>query len=199
MAASNYATAESAMNTLGLENSEDNRDIINVSGQIPSALLDHTMVREFFMTGITAEDFINRHGAADLNLAELQKKFKTICKDYVENVGLDTNSYAVEFCSKIIYKIGPQSRKEDRKKDQLWKMRFLYNINGAAHARTLFVATYRNSLYGNVYEQGRKMCLTVKQAGLLAMDTFDKLSALAYNQTIPLFLLTPSQEMILPK
>lgn len=65
------------------------------------------------MLGIKAAEFLEKHTGMEFNLAELRKIFKTHCDDYMEDLQRDQRvpSKAVEFCSKVIYEVGLDSRK----------------------------------------------------------------------------------------
>lgn len=60
--------------------------------------------------------------------------------------------------------------------EKVWKLRFPYKDGDNLVVATIFGATYRNNEYKPIYEPGKK---TVKQASLLAMDTFNKITTLA--------------------
>lgn len=162
-----------------------------MNGMVPNDLLKHTVEREYIILGLEPSEFIKKHGAVEFSLPILQQQFKTICEDYMEALVGDIKSKAVEFCSLVIYEIGPESRKGSKTSDKVWKVRFPYSVNGALKTKTLFIATYRTETFKSLYEKDEKMVVTVKQAGLLAMDTFDRLTDVAYNMSDPVTLLTP--------
>nr|QMP82246.1 nucleocapsid protein [Coleopteran phasma-related virus OKIAV236] len=176
---------------LSIEYTSQANDEFEVAGASPNELLSHTVSRTYTITGMTPEDFIKKHGSVEFDLIELQRQFKTICHDYGDSIGLTTMSMAVDFCSKVIYEIGPDSRKGKKGEDKIWKLRFPYKVENNLKVATLFIATYRNSEYKSNYEPGKRLCITVKQAGLLAMDTFNTISVLGLSCTPPVYLLTP--------
>lgn len=180
-----------AIAALKIQNDPDAETNFNLNGQAPADLVRHSVQREYILLGISPEDYINKHGASEFSLSDLQACFKTICEDYMTDLVRDRRSMAVEFCSLIIYEIGPESRKGSKTTDKIWKMRFPYNVNGRLITKTLFVATYRTQQYKTLYEANVKLVVTVKQAGLFAMDTFDRLTKMAYQPASPLTLLTP--------
>lgn len=112
---------------------------------------------------------------------------------------------ALEFCSKVIYLIGPESRKGAKSTEKVWKIRFPYvDSDGKFVMKTLFISTFINFPYTKSFTTELSMVVTVKQAGLLAMETFNQVCKYAYNQATPLILLTPlagaifSREDIMP-
>lgn len=161
-------------------------------GQVPTSLLNHVVAKDYIMLGVTPNDFIKHHGSSEFNLAKLQADFKTICTDYDDPLTGDDKSMAVEFCSKVIYTIGPESRKGVKTTDKVWKLKFCRaDSNKQLIGGTLFIATHRTTEYDKNFVSGEKLCVTVKQAGLLALPIFDKLCDLAFGQPNPITLLTP--------
>lgn len=181
------------LTALTLTDNPNAKNAYEISGGTPAALVANMVEKEYVMCGITVQEFIDTHGAPDFNLTELQNDFTTICTDYKEPLTANAKSKAVEFCSKVIYEIGPASRKGDKKQDKLWKLRFPEkSADGTSIVvRCAFIATYRFGTYKKDYENGVRICLTVKQAGLLAMNIFDKLAKYAIALPDPICLLTP--------
>lgn len=121
-----------------------------VSGAKPESLFAHGIAKEFTITGITPQDFINTHTGLDFDIDDLRANFKKHCTDYQESLALDQKSYAVEFCSKIIYEIGPESRKVRKGTgDKIWKFIFPVKKQNTTEHHTVFVATYKqeNAVY----------------------------------------------------
>lgn len=160
----------------------------SVPGAKPNDLINHLLARQYTITGITASDFVKQHGGQAIDLPELQKQFKLHCLDYMEEIG-DAPSRALSFCSKIIYEIGPDSRKVRKGSgDKTWKFVFINkNVNHA-----VFVSTYKED--ANEFQVTHKpthLTLTLKQAALIAHETFARVvtaAALADGKQI---LLTP--------
>jgi hypothetical protein len=42
---------------------------------------------------------------------ELKRQFKKHCPDYMDPLQINKGLKAVEFCSEVIYEVGPESRK----------------------------------------------------------------------------------------
>ncbi|XP_076229469.1 LOW QUALITY PROTEIN: uncharacterized protein LOC143175230 [Nomia melanderi] len=79
--------------------------------------------KRFKSAGIGAERERNL-----IKLIELRKTFEVHCNDYMDDIVKDQPSKAVEFCSKVIYEVGPESRKVNKStEDKVWK--FTFNIN----------------------------------------------------------------------
>lgn len=185
------SSARDACTVLGIEHKAEYNDDFEIAGAVPNDLLSHTVSKQYVIIGMTPEEFVAKHGSTEFDINNLKKQFKTICKDYGDNLSLEDKSRAVEFCSKVIYEIGPDSRKGKKTEDKVWKLRFPYKDGSILKIATLFIATYRNSEFKPCYEPGKKLCVTVKQAGLLAMDTFNKLTLLAASASPAVYLLTP--------
>lgn len=166
----------------------------DVSGAKPETLIAHAVSKEFVMAGITPQDFINTHTGLDFDLNVLQSEFKKHCVDYKQGLEMDKKSLAVEFCSKVIYEIGPESRKVKKGTgDKVWKFIFNKKISdkdATYEKHTVFIATYKqeNAQY-KPDNQPKSMILTLKQSGLIAMETFSRLIKLAFTQNMKL--LTP--------
>ncbi|CAG9814604.1 unnamed protein product [Phaedon cochleariae] len=192
MSVSQDVTYQKAVELVGSQNNTDATTAYSMAGMLPMSIANHTVERYFIICGVLPGDYASHHGAGKFELATLQTDFKTICTDYLEELEADTRSYAADFCSKVIYEVGPESRKGDKKTDKVWKLRFMYKAStGALDVSTLFIATYRDAAYGSNFPPNKSMCVTVKQARLLAMDVFDRLATYALKLPNSLVLLTP--------
>ncbi|WBM84617.1 MAG: nucleoprotein [hymenopteran phasma-related virus OKIAV227] len=149
-----------------------------ITGTKPAQLVLHTMGKDYVITGITSKDFTDMHTGAEFDFTELQKTFKQHCNDYGDDLVENVPSKALEFCSKVIYEVGPESRKVKKGTgDKVWK--FIFGTGKDAHI--VYVATFKseNALY-NPEASTHHMVLTIKQAGLLAIMTFGHAVAYAY-------------------
>lgn len=178
---------------------------LEISGVTPLQLNEHSQKATYQMIGMTPKDFITDHGAIELDFKDLQTRFKTYCQDYMDAITIDTKSLAVDFCAKVVYYVGPESRSVKKTTgDKYWRFKFPYTKDGTTDktkiSKVVFVATYKSEKT-EVQESTEinKLILTVKQASLLAMDTFDKLALLALGTTIPKTLFTPLSGAIFSK
>jgi hypothetical protein len=154
----------------------------DVVGARPESLIAHGIEKEYIISGITPKDFVDTHTGLDFDISLLRSTFKVHCTDYMENLARDVKSSAVEFCSKIIYEIGPNSRKVRRGTgDKVWKFIFTVKEGQLVEKHTVFVATYKQeNAQFNPDDKPKSMILTLKQAGLIALETFSRLIKLAY-------------------
>lgn len=85
--------------------------------------MTHTTAKEYTMVGITAKEFLEKHTGMKFNIQELRRTF--IIDDYMTDLQMEVKSKAVEFCSKVIYEVGPESRKVKKGTgDKVWKFVF---------------------------------------------------------------------------
>ncbi|CAH0562772.1 unnamed protein product [Brassicogethes aeneus] len=186
-------------------NVNDYNSSLEVSGITPLQLNEHSQKATYQMIGMTPKDFITDHGAIELDFKELQRKFKSYCQDYMETISVDTKSLAVDFCAKVVYYVGPESRSVKKTTgDKYWRFKFPYTIDGLTDktkiSKVVFVATYKSEKT-EVQDstEANKLILTVKQASLLAMDTFDRLAVLALGTSVPKTLFTTLSGAIFSK
>lgn len=176
-------------------------------GALPTELLKHSIGKEYIMTGITPTEFMPLHGSATMDFDQLKKDFSKICFDYLSDLNPNTPSYAAEFCSKILYEVGPQARQVNKKDgDKTWKFVFVYATGLATipsgsqlvqkeyskTVRVAFVSTYKGDNAEYVPKaSGEQIVLSVKNGSLLALGTLEKINMLAIANTPPQMLLTP--------
>lgn len=87
---------------------------------------------------------------------------------------------AIDFASKFLFTIAPDSRMGDKAKNQIWRITFATVKEVKTWSiGVVFIATYRSVNYKDNNVASSKLCFTVKQAGLLAMDTFNRVAAIA--------------------
>lgn len=180
-----------AAQSLGLDGAKAASEIMTKS-MSPVELSSTLEKRGYVLAGMTPKDFNDLHSAYDTDITGLQKDFKEICEDYGDVLDWDRPSRAVEFCSKIIFEVGPESRQIKKSDgDRVWKFKFLYkSATNEPLVKVAFVSTFKATQPVKQTTEVNKMILTIKQAGLLAMDTFNKLACLIL---VPngIYLLTP--------
>lgn len=139
--------------------------------------------RELFKTHY--DDYMSDLNDMEFNIEELRREFKTHCVDYMSDLNSDVPSKAVEFCSKVIHKIGPELRKVKKGTGyKVWK--FIFHVKDTRH----YVIIDPNGRYNTEFVQGNEtMILSLKQAELLAHETLDRL--VVFGCTLNKILLTP--------
>lgn len=150
----------------------------SVSGSKPAILMAHTVAQEYQIVGITAKEFLDKHTGMDFNLPELRRIFKTHCSDYMDDLQEDVRSQAVEFCSKVIYEVGPESRKVKKGTgDKVWK--FIFKNGEINHY--VFIATYKQeNAEFRPENTPNTMILSLKQAALIVHETLARLVQYGY-------------------
>ena len=154
-----------------------------IVGAAPSTLVKHALSDTFNIVGMTPDEFTKTFAGQAFDYLQVQKDFKTHCYDYNEGLTMDVKSLAVEFCAKMIYTAGPESRKiKPGQVDKTWRFIFK-DRRGQDHY--VFVSTYKTQTYDYKNDE-TVMSISVKQASLVAMDTLNRITILANteNQTI---------------
>lgn len=174
MASSSETTKLSyVMSKLNLPINTTNQSAYDVAGQSPSTIATHAMSKQYNILGITPKEFIDLHGAVAFNIKDLNESFSKICTDYNTDLQMDTANRSVEFCSKIIYEVGPMAR-QIRKKDgdKVWKFAFFYKDpedSSKVAVKTAFVCTFKSeNANSSHFKSEDKIVLTIKQASLLS-------------------------------
>lgn len=113
---------------------------------------------------MTPEDFLAERGSQTFNFIAFQDMFKKICHDYKDNIATKVKSKAIEFCSKILFEVGPESRKVKRSTgDKVWKFRFCYKVADKLLVKTAFVCTFKGADAKNEQtSEPDKMIMSVK-------------------------------------
>ena len=170
--------------------SNRNATTVTVSGTMPENLPRQGLAEVYNIVGMTPEEFTKEFSGEAFDYADLQKRFKEHCKDYAEALMFQTASKAVEFAAKVIYKVGPESRKiKPGQLDRTWRFNFEYG----AEKHYVLVSTFKTTTY--VPTDGDfEMTISVKQASLLAMDTLQKICTISANTHEYIF--TPLAEAI---
>lgn len=145
--------------------------------------------------GVTPAEFRDIHTGVEFDLVKLRAKFKTICPDYMSELKMDTSSQAVEFCSKVLFEIGPLARRVKASDgDKAWEFSFKKSLSEEATLSTgrVYIATFKvaNNSFKQT-ESDKVLILTFKQSALLCMDTFCKLVTLFASLDAATHLMTP--------
>lgn len=133
----------------------------------PAQIANHQVAQTYTITAISAEDFKNKYGGVDFDYQTLQKEFKKLCPDYMLPITEESKYQCIDFCGKIIYEVGPESRKVKKgSADKMWKFLF-------ANDKVVYVSTFKGEAASYVHEANENiMVLPVRQASLIAMHTF---------------------------
>nr|QMP82411.1 nucleocapsid protein [Coleopteran phasma-related virus OKIAV243] len=187
-------TFPGALRELGIDDEDSSAaTTFKTEGTLPGSIIQHTVSKEYIMLGVTPADFIKKHGATALDFAGIVSHFKLICEDFMDTLQMDVRSKAVEFCSKMIYEVGPEARQIRKKdSDKTWKFLFMYKVENRLVVKVAFVSTYKKEESEYVLEKSNtKITLSVKTASLLALLVLEQLNELGVNQPDPICLLTP--------
>lgn len=107
---------------------------------------------------------------------------------------MDEKSRAVQFCSKMIYTVGPESRSVKQKMgDKTWVFKFPYNTDDGLVVKAAFVCTFKNegAKYDLTVNNASRMVLSVRHASLLAIEVMNKITDLCVALNPPTVMLTP--------
>ena len=147
----------------------------NIIANPPMDLIKHAQAEVFNIVRMTPDEFTKTFTGPAFDYQESQKQFKMHCRDYMESLNMDTKSFAVEFAAKMIYMVGPESRKvKPGQVGKTWRFMLAYE-DGHQY---VFVSTYKTQSY-NPSNDERQMVISVKQASLFGMETLTRICALA--------------------
>lgn len=192
--ATQSTTIQTALQVLGLDPADnENTNNYTTAGVTPASLLTHTVKRDYVILGVTPQEFIEKHGSAAFDFDAIRRHFSLICEDFETALSLDTPSRAVEFCSKMIYEVGPEARQVRKKDgDKTWRFMFVYNKRDRLQTKVAFVSTYKTDEASyKVETEPTKITLSVKTASLLAIIILNRLNAISMNMTPSVILLSP--------
>lgn len=179
---------------LKLTQTTDFSSLTDIKGLSPSEIMGHARAREYIILGITPNQFMQEHGGDLFDYDQLKKNFKVICTDFDEDLTMDEKSRAVQFCSKMIYTVGPESRSVKRKMgDKTWIFKFPYSVEGKLVVKAAFLCTFKNegAKYDLASNNAHRMVLSVRHASLLAIETMNRITDICVKQSPPTVMLTP--------
>ncbi|KAF5277317.1 hypothetical protein FQR65_LT16007 [Abscondita terminalis] len=186
-------TPQDALNRIGVTASEENVAEFNIASKTPVGIISYATNKEYIITGISPSDFIKKHGSTQFDLNTLAAQFAMICTDFPNDLALNGKSMAVEFCSKVIYEIGPgsrQVRKQDG--DKVWKLIFPYKDADRVKLRIAYICTFKNDQNVETgITNNNTIILTIKQASLLSLMVLQKINIISCSLSDPIVLLTP--------
>lgn len=159
-----------------------------------SDYLGHAKAREYTILGITPSQFMQEHGGDLFDYELLKKGFKLICTDFGNELSMDEKSRSVQFCSKMIYTVGPESRSVKQKMgDKTWVFKFPYSEDGKLVVKDAFVCTFKNegAKYDLSVNNANRMVLSVRHASSLAIETMNRITDICVMQNPPTVMLTP--------
>nr|WQM60716.1 MAG: putative nucleocapsid [Phasmaviridae sp. 1] len=159
-----------------------------ITSATPHFLTSHAVEKTEIIMTLRPEDFMKLHAADDIDMAELIAAFKKILPDYTTELRTDVGNMSLWFSSKVIYEVGPESRKVKKgSSDKVW--RFVVPPEAKGTEKVIFIATFKNN---NTYEKvanENQIVLTIKQATLLAVNKLSELVKIAAIQES--YILTP--------
>lgn len=185
---------DNVRDALKLPQTTDFMTLTDVKGLTPNEVLGNARAREYTILGITPAQFMQEHGGDLFDYEQLKIDFKKICTDYGDDLSIDEKSRAVQFCSKMIYTVGPESRSVKQKMgDKTWIFKFPYNADGSLIVKAAFVCTFKNegAKYDLSVNNENRMVLSVRHASLLAIEVMNKITDICVALNPPTVMLTP--------
>lgn len=158
--------------------SESDLESIEVKIAAPKDLITHEMT-DIYIKQRTVNDFISLQTTSVFDFNSLVDSFVKVCPDFNDTINLKNGYYCVEFCRKILYEIGPESRavKQTVKKDKAWRFKFFgKNSDGTLCLNTATICTFKSSDPPSSVNKyvNNNVTMSVKHAGLLALCTLEK-------------------------
>ncbi|KAF6207302.1 hypothetical protein GE061_018543 [Apolygus lucorum] len=183
---------------------------LSVSGIRPTSLQMHTLAKRMTIFGITPKEAMEEYGGQGFDFKQLEVAFTEICTDYLSDYQLETAYKSLEFCCRMIYEVGPESRRVKKKTGhKVWEFVFCYkNEPGTSSAeakatvqkKVLYVSTFKSDNATAVVEQADDyLYINVKQAGMLAVRVFSRVAQLGVRQNPKVYLLTPLAAAVFTK
>lgn len=189
-------TAENVKIAVGAPEGEE--IVKTLTGIRPAEIISHVLGQSYTILGMTPTEFQEIHGGDVFDFDELMETFKTYCWDFQKDLQLNTVSKAVQFCSLILYTVGPESRTVKKNMaDKTWEFKFPYGPKDDGRldktiCKFVYVSTYKNP--NAVYNHGSQtngLVLSIKHASLLAMVTMSKITDIIGGSQNPSYMLTP--------
>ncbi|KAL1492658.1 hypothetical protein ABEB36_010884 [Hypothenemus hampei] len=171
-----------ALQQLRIEDPQCNNKYIK-AGKTTDQLLRHAVAHEYVILGRTPEEIIEHKGSSTFDFEALKRDFKVICEDYENDVNPGQKYKCLDFCSRILYEVGPESRQVNDKEVRI---------------KTAFVFKEGANTY-TPESSNTKIVLTVRHASLLALLTLERINVVALQMTPPRPLLTPLAGAVFPK
>jgi len=130
-------------------------------------LTGHTREQEHTLTTMYPDDFSKQHAGSATDFSTMCSDFQKLCPDFGTRLDFNKKYYCVDYCGKVLYEIGPMSRRI--KAGQADKYYDLILPN-SKHA---LIATYKSGSQYEYKASNDYISLSVKQASLLAMTVLD--------------------------
>lgn len=93
-----------------MEDTTDMTALTTITSTRPTEIINHIKDEEYIIHGISPDEFMRKHGGDLFNFPGLVDSFSRMSRDFGQELHMETKSMAVDFWSKIIYYVGPQSR-----------------------------------------------------------------------------------------
>nr|APG79297.1 putative nucleoprotein [Hubei diptera virus 7] len=146
---------------------------LNLIGTLPDELTNMRQGGDYLLEGMSAKDLIDQYLGVAFDMTDLVSQMIMVIPDFTKDITMTDKSKSLQFAADIIYNVGPEARKVKKPdNDKVWK----YRIMDSGVAKCIFVSTYKNTEPPKAKPQvvNNKLCLTIKQAGLLAVFTLTR-------------------------
>lgn len=181
----------------------------NVLSQTPEGLglsIPHTTYTSVFTS---PREFLETHTSDILNLDDLIKEASYLMPDILcKNYSYDDGYQSLDFCAKVLFTIGPESRQfKKNDENRFWRYKLnnskaifdKYNVKSPCFGKVacIYVSTYKIKPNSQPVLRGNTLHLTIKQATLLALTILEKITILMINKNK--IILTPLAGAVFPK
>lgn len=165
-------------------------EVYKIAHRKPESLNEHTVSKHWVLMGMTPEEFSGLHAGTQFDFNALLLEIQTIMPDVSTPVVPGGYKYSIEFASLVLFNIGPASREvKQGQRERTWVMTIPTEDGNSVN--TIFVSTYKSKAPAIMQPtlQDKKICLTIKQASLIALHAVSQLvPVICNNEKI---LLTP--------
>lgn len=161
-----------------------------VAGKKPESLAEHSVSKHWVLKGMTPEDFSDLHAGTQFDFSNLLNNIEKIMPDILTAMNKGESKYSIEFASLVLFTIGPASRDvKEGQREKTWAVTIPEQDGSAVN--TIFISTYRSKAPAIMQPviKDRKICLTIKQASLIALHVTSKIVPMISSPTK--ILLTP--------
>lgn len=167
----------------------------DVTGTDPAEMSKHSIAETWVLRGMMPAEFNSLHAGAQFKMSKLEEAFTKVCPDYTAKLVEGTPNIALEFCSLVLFQVGPATRSIKKgQNDNKWK--FLMAANDDIYV--VYVSTHKNNPPPEVQPvvKNNKLLLTIKQASLLSLKMLSDLMLMNNSNYI---ILTPLAGAIFSK
>nr|URG17831.1 MAG: nucleoprotein [Niukluk phantom virus] len=132
---SKWVSVQQALVSEGIDSDTHRTKVVEamVAAESAASIAGHLIEKDYLMYAMSPQEVYDAHGSTSFDSRDLLAQFVLANPDYAYDIRIDAKTQSMNFMSKMLFEIGPETRsvKVGVGSDKLWRLRFVNKYTNA--------------------------------------------------------------------